>query len=96
MKKLLGRKYRPLVTMAKGFTRAAFLEQLTAQQAYVIRSILQMDPVNFWRAAKGRFQELPEQPGRLDATELAAIPNKPEQRLLGFGGLKRPDDLKME
>ncbi len=82
MKQLLGKRYRPLVTMAKRSTRRAFLDQLTAQQAYAIRRILQMDPVTFWQAAKGSITELPEQPGRVDAIELAAIPGKPKQRRL--------------
>ena len=77
-----------LVVEAKRATRSTFLKELTAQQAYAIRCILQMDPVTFWRAAKGRIQELPEQPGLINAAHLAAIPDKPKQRLLGFGGPK--------
>ena len=89
MKELLGKQHRPLVQMAKSFSQAIFLEQLTAQQAHVIRRVLELDPVTFWRAAKGRiFLELPEKPGRLDVGELAAIPDKPKQLLLGLGGPK--------
>ena len=94
MKELLGKKYRPLVQMAKGFTQTIFLEQLTSQQAYAIRCILQMDPITFWRAAKGRiFYELPQQPGRIDPGELAAIGDKPKQLGLAFERPRTREDF---
>jgi hypothetical protein len=86
LKKLLGKRYRPLVTMAKGFTQTVFLEQLTAQQAYVIRQLLHMQPVEFWRASKGKsLIELPDDPGQLDRQVLAGMKEKPKQLLLEFG-----------
>ena len=88
LKKLLGKRYRPLVTMAKGFTQAIFLEQLTTQQAYVIRQLLQMEPTEFWRACKGRtLIELPEKAGNLDKRVMVSIEKKPKQLLLE---LERP------
>lgn len=94
MKELLGRKYRPLVQMAKGFTRSVFLEELTTKQAYAIRCILQMDPVSFWRSAKGKILvELPEQRGKLDAATLAGLSEKPKQIRLDFEGSRTGESV---
>ena len=38
-------------TVRIDYVEAFFLEQLTAQQAYVIRQLLQMKPTEFWRAS---------------------------------------------
>ena len=88
LKKLLGRRYRPLVQMAKSFTQTVFLEQLTAQQSYVIRQLFHMQPVEFWRASKGKILiELPDDPGALDRQVLAGKKEKPKHLLLE---LERP------
>jgi len=85
LKKLLGKRYRSLVTKAKQYTQSNFLDVLTAQEAYAIRKLLKMEPVLFWRLSKGKcFADLPESPGSLDPAELNAIPDKPEQLRLPF------------
>ena len=88
LKQLLGRKYRPLVQMAKGLSKSVFFENLTAEQAYAIRRILQIDPTTFWQASRGRIVELPNQPSKLDATELAGIAEKPRQLRIDFDAAK--------
>ncbi len=62
LKRILGRKHRKLVTQAMGSTKQAFLTHwLTEGGAYVIKRRLNLDPGQFWRAAKGRdFLDLPE------------------------------------
>ncbi len=93
LKELLGKRHRPLVTMAKGFTQLSFLDQLTTQQAYVIRQLLQMEPTEFWRACKGRtLIELPEKAGKLDKAVIASIEAKPKQILLNFSPEHQVDD----
>ncbi len=94
LKELLGKKYRPLVEEAKRFTLAVFLENLTAEQAYAIRRILQIDPKTFWQASRGRILDLPDHPGILDATDLAAIPEKPKQQMLRFDRPKTRVDFR--
>lgn len=62
MKELLGRRYRPLVQLAKfhRHTKKMFLESLTADQANAIRRVFNVEPGDFWRAARGKvFLELP-------------------------------------
>lgn len=60
LKRILGRKYRPLVTQAARSTKKDFLAHLTEAGAYKIKRRLQLDPGQFWRAAKGKvFLELP-------------------------------------
>ena len=83
--------------MAKGFTQTLFLEQLTAQQAYVIRQLLHMQPVEFWRASKGKsLIELPDDPGQLDRQVLAGMKEKPKQLLLEFGSPRTHEDIDEE
>ncbi len=66
LKRILGRKYRPLVTQAARSTKKDFLAHLTEAGAYKIKRRLQLDPGQFWRAAKGRdFLDLPPAPVQL-------------------------------
>lgn len=59
LKELLGRRWRPLVERAKRFTKTIFLRDLTDAEARAIHRILNMEPGEFWRAARGRLIELP-------------------------------------
>ena len=61
LKRILGRKYRTLVTLAARSTKKDFLSRhLTEAGAYVIRRRLRLDPGQFWRAARGNdFLDLP-------------------------------------
>lgn len=60
LKKLLGKENRPLVGEAKASTKRDFLKFLTEDQARAIRRIIEVEPGEFWRAAKGRaFLDLP-------------------------------------
>jgi hypothetical protein len=62
MKELLGRHYRKLVERAKyhRHTKKMFLESLSADEAHAIQRILDVDPGEFWRAARGKsFISLP-------------------------------------
>ncbi|NQV28313.1 MAG: hypothetical protein HQ518_28505 [Rhodopirellula sp.] len=54
LKELLGRRWRPLVEQAKRLTKTIFLRDLTKAQASAIQRILEMEPGEFWRAARGR------------------------------------------
>lgn len=63
LKELLGRRWRPLVERAKRFTKTIFLRDLTESEARAIHRILNMDPGEFWRAAKAR--KLVDLPPRL-------------------------------
>lgn len=56
MKELLGRRHRSLVEKAKyhRHTKKMFLESLTADQANAIRRLFNVEPGDFWRAARGR------------------------------------------
>lgn len=58
LKELIGRRWRPLVEQAKRFTKTIFLRDLTDEQARAIQRILNMEPGEFWRAAKGKLIEL--------------------------------------
>lgn len=90
LKKLLGKRFRPLVEKAKGYPQNVFLYVLTSQEAYAIRKLLGVEPTQFWRLAKGKFfMDLPEKPAVLDPSELEAIPDKPEQLPLPFLNPKR-------
>lgn len=85
LKELLGKPYRTLVKQAQLFSLAIFLRELTAEHAYAIRRLLQMEPSQFWRLARGReLVELPEQPGTLDESLLAGLEGKPKQLGLSF------------
>ena len=62
MKELLGREHRPLVERAKyhRHTQRMFLAALTDDQARRIQRCLNVDPVTFWRACRGKiFLDLP-------------------------------------
>ena len=67
LKRILGRKHRKLVTQAMSSTKREFLTHwLTEAGAYIIRRRLNLDPGQFWRAAKGRiFLVLPDPPIQL-------------------------------
>lgn len=71
LKRILGRKYRKLVTQAMGSTKQEFLTHwLTEEGAYVIKRRLNLEPGKFWRAAKGReFLTLPSPPVQLSLFE---------------------------
>ena len=94
LKELLGKKYRPLVEQAKSFTLRVFLENLTAERAYAIRAILQMEPSEFWRAAKGReIYELPEIGGIVDSAVVSTLPGTLKQQPLRFERPKTREDF---
>lgn len=66
LKRILGRRHRSLVTSAARSTKRDFLAALTEVAVYVIRRRLNLDPGDFWRAAKGRkLLELPDPPIQL-------------------------------
>lgn len=67
LKRLLGRRYRSLVTKAYRSTKKDFLKyDLTPDAAKAISRRLRLDPGRFWRAAKGReFLDLPPPPRQL-------------------------------
>lgn len=68
MKQLLGRKFRTLVTRAKRSNKGEFLQSLSTRERFAIATALEIDPVIFWRAAKGRAE--PEIPPVLTQGEL--------------------------
>jgi hypothetical protein len=62
LKELFGRKNRHVVEMAKDgrTTKSMFLRSLTVEQAQIIRRVLNVTPLQFWRACKGKaFLDLP-------------------------------------
>lgn len=62
MKELLGREHRSLVEKAKyrRHTKSMFLDGLTERQSNAIRRRLNVEPDEFWRAARGaKFIDLP-------------------------------------
>lgn len=66
LKRILGKKHRPLVTRASRSAKRDFLRTLTTPDARVIRLRLGLDPGRFWRAARGReFLQLPAPPRQL-------------------------------
>jgi len=66
LKRILGRQHRPLVTLASRSTKRDFLAALSELGAHVIKRRLNLDPGQFWRAAKGReFLDLPKPPVQL-------------------------------
>jgi hypothetical protein len=66
LKRILGKKHRPLVTKASRSTKRDFLRTLTLDDTRVIKLRLGLDPGRFWRAAKGReFIDLPTPPRQL-------------------------------
>jgi hypothetical protein len=79
MKRILGRQYRKIVTLAATSTKKDFLNlYLTETDSFIIRRRLQMDPSRFWRIAKGReFIDLPKPP-----VQLLLFPDPDEHRAL--------------
>jgi hypothetical protein len=66
LKRILGRKHRPLVTNASRSTKTEFLRSLTSDQIIAIKRRLKMEPGQFWRVAKGKeFVPLPKRPKQL-------------------------------
>lgn len=66
LKRILGRKHRPLVTKASRSTKRDFLRTLTPDDTRAIKLRLGLDPTRFWRAAKGKeFLDLPTPPRQL-------------------------------
>jgi hypothetical protein len=53
MKRILGRRHRPLVTKAKRTAQRDFIAALTEAQVQAIRRGLQLGPKEFWRAVRG-------------------------------------------
>jgi hypothetical protein len=53
LKRILGKKHRPLVTKASRSTKRDFLRTLPAADTRVIRFRLGLEPGHFWRVAKG-------------------------------------------
>lgn len=61
LKRILGRKYRSLVTLASRSTKKDFLARLSEFGGYQINRRLRLDPARFWRVAKGKeFIVLPK------------------------------------
>ena len=80
LKELLGKKHRSLVTLAKRCTQSSFVDELTAQQAFIIRKGLKMGPDQFWRLATGSaFMELPDAMAHVSDVLLCQIPSKKRQ-----------------
>lgn len=71
MKELLGKKHRPLVERARKNDRKEFLESLSRTERWVIYNIVRLDPILFWRAAKGKSSPY--------------LPETPQQQGLDFG-----------
>jgi hypothetical protein len=72
LKELLGKRFRPLVGEAqcRSISKRIFLRDLTEAQAKAIRSILGIEPGEFWRACKGKtFLELPPRVVQLELFE---------------------------
>ncbi|MCE9567321.1 MAG: hypothetical protein K8U57_35415 [Planctomycetes bacterium] len=66
LKRILGKKHRPLVTRASRSTKRDFLRTITTDQIHAIRLRLTLDPSRFWRVAKGKeFVLLPKRPRQL-------------------------------
>jgi hypothetical protein len=67
LKRLLGRNWRKLVTLAARSCKRDFLSRhLTEAGAHAIRRRLRLDPARFWRAARGKeFLDLPRPPRQL-------------------------------
>ncbi len=86
LKRILGRKYRSLVTKAARSTKKDFLSRLSEAGEFKIRRRLHLDPGQFWRAAKGRdFLEIPEPP-----VQLLLFPDFDEAQEPGKGILFKP------
>jgi hypothetical protein len=86
LKEQLGKINRSLVSRARSQKLSAFLEQLTAEQAFLIRKGLQMSPDQFWRAVRGEFIELPEKMRHVSEVLLCQLPRKKKQLMLPFVG----------
>lgn len=67
LKKRLGKDYAKLVVRAMGFSKARFLEVVTEEQKARIKARLDLEPGDFWRAAKGSLiLDLPKPPQQLE------------------------------
>ncbi|WP_439628575.1 hypothetical protein [Gemmata sp.] len=76
LKRILGKKHRPLVTRASRSTKRDFLRTITTDDVRAIRLRLKLDPGRFWRVAKGKeFIDLPQRPRQLTLFE-----NPPENQ----------------
>jgi hypothetical protein len=63
LKRILGRQHRPLVTQAARSTKRDFLASLSEPGVTIIKRRLNLEPGQFWRAAKGHaFLDLPKPP----------------------------------
>jgi len=70
LKRILGKKHRPLVTRASRSTKRDFLRTITTDQIHAISRRLKLDPGRFWRVAKGKeLIELPKRPKQLTLFE---------------------------
>jgi hypothetical protein len=66
LKRILGKRHRPLVTRACRSTKRDFLRTLTRDDARAIGLRLRLDPGRFWRVAKGKeYIVLPTPPRQL-------------------------------
>ena len=80
LKHLLGRKNRYLVSDARNLNQSAFLEQLTAEQAFLIRKGLQISPDRFWRVVRGHeWIALPKKMRYVSDVLLCQLPKKKRQ-----------------
>ena len=89
LKELLGKKQRKLVTFALRSNHTEFVDELTAEQAYLLRKGLGLTPTEFWRASKGEeFYELPDAVPYISEVTLCQVPRKKRQLSL----LPEPDE----
>ena len=66
--------------MSQRLSKQKFLDQLTAQQAFLFRKGLGMSPELFWRAASGNeIVQLPEKMRYISEITLCQIPTKKQQ-----------------
>ena len=83
LKELLGAKHRKLVTMAQRSTHGDCVDQLSAEQAFLLRKGLGLSPSDFWRVARGReFRPLPEKMKFVSDVTLCQLPRKQKQLML--------------
>ena len=83
LKQLLGKKHRFLVGQARRMKQSAFVDQLTAEQAFLIRRGLRLSPDKFWRVVRGQeLIELPETMRHVSDVLLCQVPKKKRQLLL--------------
>jgi len=76
LKRILGKKHRPIVTRASRSTKRDFLRTITTDEVRAISLRLKLDPGRFWRVAGGKeFIELPKRP-----RQLTLFDNPPDER----------------